>query len=71
MVREFVTETENSLKVEPILDYKCRYQDNWREKVNRMSWTRIPKAITHYQPRGKRSLGHPMKIWHENPLLTS
>jgi hypothetical protein len=33
--------------------------------------TRIPKAIMYYQPRGKRSLGRPMKRWHENPLLRS
>jgi hypothetical protein len=59
------------LKVEPILDYICRYQNNWREHVNRMSRTRIPKAIKYYQPRGKRSLGRPMKRRHENPLLRS
>jgi hypothetical protein len=59
------------LKVEPILDYNYRYQNNWREHVNRMSRTRIPKAIMYYQPRGKRSIGHPMKRWHENHLLRS
>jgi hypothetical protein len=45
------------LKVEPILDYICRYQNNWPQHVNRMSRTKIPKAIMYYQPRGKRSLG--------------
>jgi hypothetical protein len=54
------------LKVEPILNYYiCRYQNNWREHVNRMSRTRIPKAIMYYQPRGKRSLRRPMRRWHE------
>jgi hypothetical protein len=57
------------LKVEPILDYICRYQSNWRENVNRISRRRISKAIMYYQPRGKRSLGRPMKRWHENTLL--
>jgi hypothetical protein len=47
------------LKVEPIVDYICRYQNNWREHANRMSTTRISKAIMYYQPRG-RSLGRPM-----------
>jgi hypothetical protein len=63
------------VKVEPILDYICRYQNNWREHVNRMSRTRIPRAIMYYQPRGKRSLGRPMKRWlkilcldHNRPL---
>jgi hypothetical protein len=64
-------EVLKELKLEPILDYICRYQNNWREQVNRMSRTRIPKAIMYYQPRGKRSLRHPMKRWHENPLLRS
>jgi hypothetical protein len=41
-------------RTEPILDYMCRYQDNWPEHVNSMSRTRISKAIMHYQPRGKR-----------------
>jgi hypothetical protein len=50
-------EVLKELKAEPILDYICRYQNNWREHVNRMSKTRIPKAIMYYQPRGKRSLG--------------
>jgi hypothetical protein len=62
-------EVLKGLKVEPILDYMCRYQSNWREHVNRMGRTRISKAIMYYQPRGKRSLGRPKKRWHENPLL--
>jgi hypothetical protein len=64
-------EVLKELKVEPIFDYICRYQNNWRQHVNRMSRTRVPKAIMYYQPRGKRSLGRPMKRWHENPLLRS
>jgi hypothetical protein len=64
-------EVLKELKVEPILDYICIYQNNWREHVNRMSRTRIPKAIMYYQPKGKRSLRHSMKRWHENPLLRS
>jgi hypothetical protein len=39
------------------IDYICRYQNNWRQHINRMSRTRIPKAIMYYQPGGKRSLG--------------
>jgi hypothetical protein len=64
-------EVLKEVKVEPILDYICIYQNNWREHVNRMSRTRIPKAIMYYQPTGKRSLGCPVKRWHENPLLRS
>jgi hypothetical protein len=50
-------EVLKELKVEPILDYICRYQNSWREHVNRMSRTRIAKAIMYYQPTDKRSLG--------------
>jgi hypothetical protein len=50
-------EVLKELKVEPILDYICRYQNNWPQHVNRMSRTKIPMAIMYYQPRGKRSLG--------------
>jgi hypothetical protein len=64
-------EVSKKLKVEPMLDYICRYQNSWRERVNRMSRTRIPKAIMYYQPRGKRSSGCPMRRWHGNPLLRS
>jgi hypothetical protein len=64
-------EVLKELKLEPILDYICRYQNSWREHVNRMSRTRIPKAITYYQSRAKRSLGRPMKRWHQNPFLRS
>jgi uncharacterized C2H2 Zn-finger protein len=66
-----VKRNEEVLKVEPILDYICRYQNDWREHVNRMSRTRIPKAVMYCQPRGKRSLGRPKKRWHENSLLKS
>jgi hypothetical protein len=62
-------EVLKEVKVELILDYIYRYQNNWREHVTGMSRTRIPRAIMYYQPRGKRSLGRPMKRWHENPLL--
>jgi hypothetical protein len=47
-------EVLKELKVEPILDYICRYQNNWREHANRMSRTSVPKAVMYYQPRGKR-----------------
>jgi hypothetical protein len=38
-------EVLKELEVEPVLDYICRYQNYWREHVNRMSRTRILKAI--------------------------
>jgi hypothetical protein len=54
-------EVLKEIKMELILDYICRYQNNWREHVNRTSRTRIPKAIMYYQPRVKKSLERSMK----------
>jgi hypothetical protein len=64
-------EVLKELKVEPILDYICRYQNNWREHVDRMRRTKIPKAIMLLPTKGQEILGRPMKRWHENPLLRS
>ena len=54
------------LKMVPIIDYIHQYQQNWRLHVNRMSRSRIPRAIVNYQPNGKRSLGRSRKRWKEN-----
>ena len=42
------------------------YQDNRLEHLNNMTDQRIPKAITAYQPRGKR----PVKRWRDQFLPT-
>jgi hypothetical protein len=52
-------EVLKELAVEPILDYICSYQNHWREHVNRMRRTRIPKAIMYYQPRGQEIIRTP------------
>ncbi|PSN31771.1 hypothetical protein C0J52_26140 [Blattella germanica] len=44
---------------------------HFQQHVHRMSNTRIPKVMLRYQPRGKRSLGRPMKRWSENPQVRS
>jgi hypothetical protein len=41
---------------------------NWKEHVDRMSSDRIPKMILKYQPKGKRNLGRPLKIWKDSFL---
>ena len=56
------------LNISPVLDHIYRYQQNWKEHVSRMGSSRFPKAILKYRPNGKRSLGRPMKRWHENHL---
>ena len=61
----------DELQLEPIINYIQQYQNQWTKHVHRMSHTRIPKAMLRYQPRGKRSLGRPMKRWSENPQVRS
>jgi hypothetical protein len=43
--------------------------DVFTDSVNdRMSSDRIPKMILKYQPKGKRNLGRPLKIWKNSVL---
>jgi hypothetical protein len=55
-----------------VLDYYIQhYQKQWKNHVQQMSTTQIPKAILKYRPNGKKSLGHPMKIWCEKSSVRS
>lgn len=46
------------------------YQENWLQHLNNMTDQRIPKAITAYQPTGKRTRGRPVKRWRDQFLPT-
>jgi hypothetical protein len=52
-------EVLKELKVEPILDYICRYQNNWRENVNRMSRTRIHNGNNVLPTKGQEIVRKP------------
>jgi hypothetical protein len=54
------------LKIKPLLYYIQNYQRKWKEHMNRMNTGRIPKQISHYQPRGQISIRYPVKRWKEN-----
>jgi hypothetical protein len=55
------------LHIESVLDYIQNYQKQWKSNLHQMNTAKIFKAILHYQPTGKRSLGCPMKKrWCEN-----
>ncbi|KAJ4437105.1 hypothetical protein ANN_17240 [Periplaneta americana] len=47
------------LKTQPVLDYIVQYQSNWKHHLERMSNSRLPKAIYDYVPHGQRSVGRP------------
>ena len=57
------------LQLESVVHFINNYQLNWKNHVHRMSVNRIPKAMLHYRPLGKRSLGRPKKRWIENVAL--
>ena len=54
-------EVLQKLKVQPIIDYIYSYQENWKCHIQWMGSGGLPKEILRYQPRGTRSIGHPMK----------
>lgn len=41
------------------------YRGKWKEHLQRMDDSRLPKKIFAYEPKGKRSLGRPRKRWLE------
>jgi hypothetical protein len=56
------------LQMSQITEFIYQYRKNWKEHVDRMSSDRIPKMILKYQPKGKRNLGRPLKIWKDSAL---
>ncbi|KAJ4431469.1 hypothetical protein ANN_20067 [Periplaneta americana] len=57
------------LQIEPIMQFISKYQLQWEGHLERMNRCKIPKALLHYHPYGKRSLGRPKKRWTENSSL--
>jgi hypothetical protein len=55
------TEILEELKVTPIQDKISNYETDWRDHVNRMSRSRLPKLITQYIPKGRRDRDKPVK----------
>jgi hypothetical protein len=55
------TEILEELKVTPIQDKISNYKTDWRDHVNGMSRSRLPKLITQYIPKGRRDRGRPTR----------
>jgi hypothetical protein len=53
------------LKVNSVLEHTDQYRNNWEQHVQRMDRSRIPRQMMIYRPKGKRSLGRPLKRWRE------
>jgi hypothetical protein len=55
------TEILTELKIDSVLEHIDKYSNNWNQHVQRMDQSRIPRQIMTYRPKGKRSLGTPLK----------
>jgi len=49
------------LKITPFLEKLLEYKRNWIQHVNRMPRNRLPWAMKHYTPTGRRNHGRPLK----------
>jgi preprotein translocase subunit SecA len=50
------------LKINSVLEHTDQYRNNWKQHVQRMDRSRIPRQIMTYRQKGKRSLGRPLKL---------
>ena len=52
---------DKELKIIPILDKLLEYKRRWIQHVNRMPRNRLPRAMKHYCPSGRRNHGRASK----------
>jgi hypothetical protein len=58
------TEILRELKINSVLEHTDQYRNNWKH-VQIMDRSRVPRQMMTYRPKGKRSLGRPLKRWRE------
>jgi len=51
------------LEIFGIQDVRVKYKQNWKNHLERMDNTRLPKHALKYKPRGRRDRGLPRKRW--------
>ena len=49
------------LEIPGIQDIRTKYKRNWRNRLERMDNSRLPKHALSYKPRGRRDRGRPKK----------
>jgi hypothetical protein len=59
------TEILRELKINSVLEHIDQYRNNWKQHVQRMDRSRIPRQMMACRPKGKRSLGRPLERWRE------
>jgi hypothetical protein len=55
------TEILRELKINSVLEHIDQYRNNWKQHVQRMDWSRIPRQLMTYRQKGKKSLSRPLK----------
>jgi hypothetical protein len=53
------------LEINSVLEHIDQYRNNWKQRVQRVDRSLIPRQMMTYLPKGKRSLGRPLKLWRE------
>jgi hypothetical protein len=51
------TQIAKEFKITPILVKLLEYKGNWIQRVNRMPRNRLPRAMKHYSPTGRKNYG--------------
>jgi hypothetical protein len=55
------TKIRKELKITPILNKLLEYKRKWIQHVIRMPRNRLPRAMKHHSPTGRRNYGTPLK----------
>jgi hypothetical protein len=63
------TDICNRLKVDNILEDIKSNQKYWIDHLKQMDRNRIPKLASQYQPKGRRDIGRPRRIWRDQEHL--
>jgi hypothetical protein len=58
-------EIPREFKINSVLQHRDQYRNNWKQHVQRMDRSRVRRQMMTYRPKGKRSLGRPLKRWIE------
>jgi hypothetical protein len=53
------------LKINSVLEHIDQYRNNWKQHVQRMDRSCIPRQMMTYCPKSKGSLGRPLKRWRD------
>jgi hypothetical protein len=53
------------LQVNSVLEHIDQYRNNWKQNVQRMDRSSVPGQMMIHRPKGRRSLGRPLKLWRE------